>query len=129
MICELRIRGIGVIDDAVIEFSPGFTVVTGETGAGKTMVLTGLDLLRGVKADAGDVRTGASRAEVDGVWKVSADFAQARGSSWADVGVEDIDATCCIKCPTPRRAHYLISRSPYPACSYGRFSRGMLSVE
>ena len=88
MICELRIRGIGVIDDAVIEFSPGFTVVTGETGAGKTMVLTGLDLLRGVKADAGDVRTGASRAEVDGVWKVPAEFAQARGSTWADVGLE-----------------------------------------
>ena len=92
MICELRIRGIGVIDDAVIEFSPGFTVLTGETGAGKTMVLTGLDLLRGVKADAGDVRTGAQRAEVDGIWQVSTTFAERRSDEWSELGI-DLEAS------------------------------------
>ena len=49
---ELRIRGLGVIDDAVLELDPGLTVVTGETGAGKTMVVTGLGLLLGGRADA-----------------------------------------------------------------------------
>ena len=64
MIEELRIRGVGVIDDATLELHPGFTVVTGETGAGKTMVLTGLDLVLGGKADAAVVR--GDKAEVDG---------------------------------------------------------------
>jgi DNA repair protein RecN (Recombination protein N) len=63
---ELRIRGLGVIDDAVLELDPGLTVVTGETGAGKTMVVQGLGLLLGGRADATAVRTGASRALVEG---------------------------------------------------------------
>jgi DNA repair protein RecN (Recombination protein N) len=63
---ELRIRGLGVIDDAVLELSPGLTVVTGETGAGKTMVVQGLSLLFGGRADAGRVRPGAERALVEG---------------------------------------------------------------
>jgi DNA repair protein RecN (Recombination protein N) len=68
---ELRISGLGVIGDAVLEFSPGLTVVTGETGAGKTMVVTGLGLLFGGRADAGLVRSGSARAAVDGRVTVS----------------------------------------------------------
>ena len=59
MLSELRIQGLGVIDDAVLELHPGLNVVTGETGAGKTMVVTGLGLLLGARADAGLVRAGA----------------------------------------------------------------------
>ncbi|MCU1591735.1 MAG: recN [Frankiales bacterium] len=62
----MRIRGLGVIDDAVLELAPGLTVVTGETGAGKTMVVQGLALLFGGRADAGRVRPGADRALVEG---------------------------------------------------------------
>jgi DNA repair protein RecN (Recombination protein N) len=63
---EMRIRGLGVIEDAVLELSPGLTVVTGETGAGKTMVVQGLSLLFGGRADAGRVRPGVERALVEG---------------------------------------------------------------
>jgi DNA repair protein RecN (Recombination protein N) len=63
---ELRIRGLGVIDDAVLALGPGLTVVTGETGAGKTMVVTGLLLLFGGRADAARVRVGVDQASVDG---------------------------------------------------------------
>jgi DNA repair protein RecN (Recombination protein N) len=63
---EMRIRGLGVIDDAVLPLGPGLTVVTGETGAGKTMVVQGLHLLFGGRADAGRVRPGADRALVEG---------------------------------------------------------------
>ena len=63
---EMRIRALGVIEDAVVELSPGFTVVTGETGAGKTMVVTSLGLLLGGKADPALVRNGAERAVVEG---------------------------------------------------------------
>ena len=66
MIHELRIRGLGVIDDAVLELHSGLTVLTGETGAGKTMVVTGLGLLLGGRADASSVRTGSDRALVEG---------------------------------------------------------------
>ena len=66
MILGLAIRGLGVIDDAEIELGPGLTVVTGETGAGKTMVLTGLDLLLGGRTDNGLVRTGHAAAIAEG---------------------------------------------------------------
>jgi DNA repair protein RecN (Recombination protein N) len=63
---EVRITGLGVIEDAVLELSSGFTVVTGETGAGKTMVVTGLGLMFGGRADPARVRPGAERATVEG---------------------------------------------------------------
>ncbi|MEJ1092822.1 DNA repair protein RecN [Microbacterium istanbulense] len=77
MIDEMRIRGLGVIDDAVLPLGPGFTAVTGETGAGKTMVVTGLGLLLGARADSGAVRAGAAQASVAGVWLVPAEGAVA----------------------------------------------------
>ena len=66
MVDEVRIQGLGVIDEAVLDLSPGFNVVTGETGAGKTMVVTSLGLLFGGRADPQRVRPGADRATVEG---------------------------------------------------------------
>ena len=63
MLEEVRITGLGVIDDAVLELSPGFNVVTGETGAGKTMVVSGLGLLFGGRADPARVRPGGGAGE------------------------------------------------------------------
>ncbi|MBC6451412.1 DNA repair protein RecN [Actinokineospora xionganensis] len=62
----MRIQDLGVIDEATLELHPGFTVVTGETGAGKTMVVTGLHLLSGGRAEASRVRSGKSKAVVEG---------------------------------------------------------------
>ena len=72
MINELRITGLGVIDDATIELDPGLTVVTGETGAGKTMIVSGLSLLLGDRADAKAIRVGAGRARIEGRFAVPA---------------------------------------------------------
>ncbi len=66
MIEELRIEDLGVIERAQVRLRSGLTVLTGETGAGKTMVLTALGLLLGAKADPGTVRTGAATAAVEG---------------------------------------------------------------
>ncbi len=66
----MRIRGLGVIEDAVLELAPGLTVVSGETGAGKTMVVTGLGLLFGGRADPGAVRPGVETASVEGRLRV-----------------------------------------------------------
>ena len=65
MLEQLRIKNLGVIRDAVLDFSPGFTVLTGETGAGKTMVFRSLALLFGGKSDAGLISTGADQAVVE----------------------------------------------------------------
>lgn len=65
MIDELRIRNLGVIAEATLPLGRGFTAVTGETGAGKTMVVTALGLVLGERADASAVRSGAGQAEVD----------------------------------------------------------------
>jgi DNA repair protein RecN (Recombination protein N) len=64
---ELRIQKLGVINDAAMRFGAGLTVVTGETGAGKTMVVTGLQLLFGARADSAQVRAGAEQAAVEGL--------------------------------------------------------------
>ncbi|WP_067568332.1 DNA repair protein RecN [Nocardia acidivorans] len=70
MLTEIRIDGLGVISTATAQFHEGLTVLTGETGAGKTMVVTSLHLLSGARADAGRVRLGASRALVEGRFTV-----------------------------------------------------------
>ncbi|TFB97648.1 MULTISPECIES: DNA repair protein RecN [unclassified Cryobacterium] len=73
MIEELVIRDLGVIKEATLPLGPGFTAVTGETGAGKTMVVTALGLLLGARADPGLVRHGAQQTWVEGRWQVDAD--------------------------------------------------------
>jgi DNA repair protein RecN (Recombination protein N) len=75
VLTEMLISGLGVIDEASIEPDPGFTVVTGETGAGKTMVVTGLHLLSGGRAEASRVRAGAKKAVVEGRFAVPPDSA------------------------------------------------------
>ena len=66
MLQEMSIENLGVIGVARVEFAPGLTAITGETGAGKTMILTGLTLLMGGKPDASAVRAGTDRAVVEG---------------------------------------------------------------
>ena len=66
MLSEIRIESLGAISVATAEFGRGLTVLTGETGTGKTMVVTGLHLLGGARADANRVRSGADRAVVEG---------------------------------------------------------------
>lgn len=68
MLAEISISNLGVIRHASAELSPGLTVLTGETGAGKTMVVTGLRLLTGGRADASRVRSGADGAVVEGAF-------------------------------------------------------------
>jgi DNA repair protein RecN (Recombination protein N) len=67
---ELSIRSLGVIGEARLPLGPGFTALTGETGAGKTMIVTALGLLLGERADSQVLRAGSASAEVDGHWLV-----------------------------------------------------------
>ena len=73
MIEEISIRNLGVIASSSLYFHPRMTVITGETGAGKTMALTSLQLLMGAKANASLVREGAEKATVEGIFQIPAD--------------------------------------------------------
>ncbi len=87
----MRIRGLGVIEDAVLELSPGFTAVTGETGAGKTMVVSGLDLLFGGRAETTRIRPGADRATIEGRVLIPADGSVARRAADAGAAIDPVE--------------------------------------
>lgn len=95
MLEELTIENLGVIGAARVPFGPGMTAITGETGAGKTMLLTGLSLLMGGKADAARVRTGADEAAVEGRIQVPPDGAAATRVADAG-GTLDDDGTLVV---------------------------------
>ena len=82
---EISIRNLGVIESANIEFSPGLTVLTGETGAGKTMVLTAVGLVLGSKSDGDLVRTGSERSIVSAKFSLLPDLAKSLSESGEDV--------------------------------------------
>ena len=95
MLTELRVRDLAVIADAHLELADGLNVLTGETGAGKSMLVDALALLLGERADAALVRPGAERAVVEGAFDV-----EARGSlagELADLGVEPEDGRLVLK--------------------------------
>ena len=73
MIEEISIRNLGVIGEARLPLGPGFTALTGETGAGKTMVVTALGLLLGERSDSSVLRQGGGSAVVEGHWQIDAD--------------------------------------------------------
>lgn len=91
MLEELRIRDLGVITDATLPLGPGLSVVTGETGAGKTMVVTAVGLLLGARSDAGAVRSGAKSASAEAVLKLDAGHAAVVRSREAGAEVEEFD--------------------------------------
>jgi len=99
----MRLRGLGVIRDAVLELGPGLTVVTGETGAGKTMVVTGLGLLLGGRADAGAVRSGQSVALIEGRLAVDPRGRVAERAREAGAELDDL--------ASPGMAELIVSRS------------------
>jgi DNA repair protein RecN (Recombination protein N) len=94
MLAELRIRDLGVIDDARLEVSAGLNVLTGETGAGKTMVVDALALLLGGRADPGAVRAGRPAALVEGRLRTGGDGEVA--AALATAGVEDEDGEVVV---------------------------------
>ena len=134
MLAEIRIESLGAISAATAEFDRGLTVLTGETGAGKTMVVTGLHLLGGARADASRVRSGAGRAVVEGRFGTAElDPAAAAGiDEILDVsGAERDDDGSIIALRTvsregPSRA-YLGGRS-VPAKSLAALTSGLLTL-
>ena len=86
MLLSLRLSNFAVIEEAEVGFGPGLTVLTGETGAGKSMLIDALSLLSGARADPETVRSGAEEAVVEGVFERT----PAMGARLADLGLPDL---------------------------------------
>src|SRR5438132_14411484 len=71
MLVELRLENYAVIDNVAVEFAPGLNLLTGETGAGKSVLIDALALLLGEKASSDVIRAGAERAVVSAVFEVA----------------------------------------------------------
>ncbi len=134
MLTEIRIESLGAISSATAEFDRGLTVLTGETGTGKTMVVTGLHLLGGARADATRVRSGAARAVVEGRF-CTADLAEAPAAQIDEIleasGAErdedgSVIAARSVSRDGPSRA-YLGGRG-VPAKSLSGFTGGLLTL-
>jgi DNA repair protein RecN (Recombination protein N) len=91
MLEELRIRDLGVITDATLPLGPGLSVVTGETGAGKTMVVTAVGLLLGARSDAGAVRSGAKSASAEAVVRLDTGHFALERARDAGAEIEEFD--------------------------------------
>lgn len=91
MLEELRIRDLGVIADATLPLGPGLSVVTGETGAGKTMVVTAVGLLLGARSDAGAVRSGAKSASAEAVVRLESGHGAVERARDAGAEIEEFD--------------------------------------
>ena len=134
MLAEIRIESLGAISTATAEFDRGFTVLTGETGTGKTMVVTGLHLRGGARADATRVRSGANRAVVegrftttelgDGVATLVDKILESSGAERDDDG--SVIAARSVSRDGPSRA-YLGGRS-VPAKSLSTFTTELLAL-
>lgn len=131
---EITISDLGVITGAQIRLHPGLTVLTGETGAGKTMVLTGLNLLLGGKADPATVRRGAATAVVEGRVVVPQDSrvrgrAEEAGASLDDDGGLVLVRT--VAAPTdgsPGRSRAHLGGRSVPQAVLGELADSLITV-
>ena len=129
MLTELRIRNLAIIDSVTLSLAPGFNVLTGETGAGKSIIVGALGLLIGERASSDLVRIGADRATVEGVFDVGE-----RRDLLADLDARGIesDGTLVLKREVPAsaggRARAWVNGSPVTATVLAEIGRALVNV-
>ena len=128
MLEEIRIRSLGVINDAVLELSPGLNVLTGETGAGKTMIITALNLVLGGKADVALVRTGAERAAVAARIQMKEGHPARQIAFDAGAEIEEESAIFARSITNQGRTRALISGSPVNAATLAAMATEVISI-
>ncbi len=103
MLTELRIHDLAIIDRLNLTFAPGFNVLTGETGAGKSIIIDAVNLLLGDRASADVVRAGTDRTEVEGTFQLSQAAAGRLTPLLAEHGLEWVHPESCYATPRPGR--------------------------
>jgi DNA repair protein RecN (Recombination protein N) len=125
---EIQISDLGVIGETTLELGPGFTVVTGETGAGKTMIVTALGLLLGARADATSVRRGASSAVVEGRWHVPDHDAVAERVEDAGGTIEDGELILTRTVSAEGRSRATVGGRSAPVAVLGELADQLVTV-
>lgn len=128
MLEELSISSLGVIEEAILELGPGLTVVTGETGAGKTMVVTALGLLLGARSDAGSVRQGASQARVEGRVRLEPDCDVARQATEAGAEQDGQSLLLSRSVSAEGRSRARVGGVGVPAATLARWAADLVAV-
>ena len=128
MLEEIRISQLGVIDSSTLELGPGLTVITGETGAGKTMVVTALGLLLGARADSGAVRSGAKGARVEGVVDVTGMAGFAAAVDEAGGEVEDGRVVLARNLSAEGRSRAFVGGASVPVTKLAEVSEALVAV-
>ena len=126
MIESLDISHLGVIANAHVDFGPGLVVVTGETGAGKTMVLSSLQLLLGARADAALVRSGEERLSVDGIFSVTPEIAARVEETGGLVEGDELIVGRSVRAAGRSRAH--LGSRPVPASVLADIVGSMVTI-
>jgi len=131
MIESLRISNLGVIAEASVEFDRGLTVLTGETGAGKTMVLTALSLILGERADPALIRANTAQCSVEAIFTVPAD--PATTAHLDDVGAEvdiqgDALEVIAARTLTEKKSRALLGGRTVPSATLRAFAEPQVAV-
>jgi DNA repair protein RecN (Recombination protein N) len=128
MLIELRIRDYAVIHDLTLELGPGLSVLSGETGAGKSIIVGALSLLLGERASSDSVRTGAKRAMVEAVFDVS-DYPKLK-AQLNDLGIEAEDGVLILRreVASAGRNRAWINESPTTARTVGEVGRSLVDL-
>ena len=128
MLIELRIRDYAVIHDLTLELGPGLSVLSGETGAGKSIIVGALSLLLGERASSDRVRTGAKRAMVEAVFDVS-DYPKLK-AQLNDLGIEAEDGLLILRreVASAGRNRAWINESPTTARTVGEVGRSLVDL-
>lgn len=129
MLAELRIRNLAIIDAVALPLAPGFNVLSGETGAGKSIIVGALGLLIGERATSDLVRTGADRATVEGVFDLTGRTALL---AMLDARGIESDGTLVLKREVPAasggRARAWVNGSPVTAGVLAEIGRALVNV-
>ena len=128
MIESLHIEDLGVIEEADLVLSPGLTALTGETGAGKTMVLTSLGLLLGQRAESTIVRAGAERALVEGVFTLDGASPATRRAAEAGAELEDDQLIVSRTVPASGRSRAHLGGRAVPSAVLSEVGAHLVSV-
>jgi len=128
MLIELRIRDYAVIHDLTLELGPGLSALSGETGAGKSIIVGALSLLLGERASSDSVRTGAKRAMVEAVFDVSS-YPKLR-AHLNDLGIEAEDGLLILRreVAAAGRNRAWINESPTTARTVGELGRSLVDL-
>ena len=128
MLVDISINDLGVISQSSAELSTGLTVLTGETGAGKTMVVTGLRLLAGGRADASRVRDGAKKAAVEGHFSSGKDSIRELVESVGGEPDENGEYIVSRTVSAAGRSRAYLGGRAVPAATLGEFARELITV-